>query len=69
MTEDVPAGESSGDRPSAMRGKLNDQSQQRIGNHLRALYDSVVQQPIPDRFRELIARLDDTPETDTGDKT
>jgi hypothetical protein len=50
-----------------MRGEngLNDQTQRRIGNHLRALYDSVVQQPIPDRFRDLIARLEeDGPESD-----
>ena len=62
MTEDEPAGALlPGDRPTRVRGEegLNDQTQKRIGNHLRALYDSVVQQPIPDRFRELIARLDD----------
>ena len=46
-----------------MRGEsgLNDQTQKRIGSHLRAMYDSVVHQPIPDRFRDLIARLDDGP--------
>ena len=38
---------------------LSDHTQQRIGNQLRNLYDSLVQQPIPDRFRDLIARLDD----------
>ncbi|MFF8798702.1 MULTISPECIES: NepR family anti-sigma factor [unclassified Methylobacterium] len=67
MNEDEPAGASpSGDRPTRARGEsgLNDQSQRRIGNHLRALYDSVVQQPIPDRFRDLIARLDDGPAPD-----
>ncbi|ABY31293.1 conserved hypothetical protein [Methylorubrum extorquens PA1] len=40
---------------------MNDQTQRRIGSHLRTLYDSVVQQPIPDRFRDLIARLEDEP--------
>ena len=69
MTEDEPAGDLPGDRPNATRGGLNDQTQQRIGNHLRALYDSVVQQPIPDRFRDLIARLEDdaqSPEDPAG---
>ena len=69
MTEDEPAGDGPGDRPKATRGGLNDQTQQRIGNHLRAYYDSVVQQAIPDRFRDLIARLDDetqSPEEPAG---
>ncbi len=38
--------------------RLSDQAQARIGHNLRSLYDSIVQQPVPDRFRELIARLD-----------
>lgn len=67
MNEDEPAGASPcGDRPTRVRGEngLNDQTQRRIGTHLRALYDSVVQQPIPDRFRDLIARLEDEPAPD-----
>lgn len=62
MNENEPAGAfPAGDRPTRAHGVngLNDQTQKRIGNHLRALYDSVVQQPIPDRFRDLIARLED----------
>ncbi|GJE26129.1 NepR family anti-sigma factor [Methylobacterium organophilum] len=39
---------------------MEEQTQKRIGIHLRALYDSVVEQPIPDRFKDLIARLDDS---------
>ena len=37
---------------------LSEQTQLRLGNHLRAMYDSVLQQPVPDRFRDLIERLD-----------
>ncbi len=62
MNEDEPAGAfPERDRPSPARGEggLSDQTQKRIGNHLRALYDSMIQQPVPDRFRDLIARLDD----------
>jgi len=62
MNEDEPAGAfPSRDRPTRGRSEngLNDQTQRRIGSHLRTLYDSVVQQPIPDRFRDLIARLED----------
>lgn len=42
------------------RSGLNEQAQRRLGLHLRALYESVVQQPVPDRFNDLIARLEET---------
>lgn len=32
--------------------------QVRIGDKLKALYQEVVQQPVPDRFKELLAQLD-----------
>jgi hypothetical protein len=32
--------------------------QGRIGAHLRAMYDELVSQPVPDRFVELIGSLD-----------
>ena len=38
--------------------RLSDHAQARIGSSLRSLYDSIVQQPVPDRFRDLIERLD-----------
>ncbi|WP_147078334.1 NepR family anti-sigma factor [Methylobacterium haplocladii] len=38
---------------------LGKQARKRIGSHLRSMYDSVVQQPIPSRFTDLIAQLDD----------
>nr|WP_245259679.1 NepR family anti-sigma factor [Methylobacterium sp. 10] len=40
--------------------RLSDLTQKRIGLHLRAMYDTIVQQPVPDRFRDLIARMDDS---------
>lgn len=40
---------------------LSDHTQKRIGLHLRAMYDTIVQQPVPDRFRDLIAKLDGSP--------
>lgn len=44
------------------RGRgLSDHTQKRIGLHLRAMYDTVVQQPVPDRFRDLIAQLEASP--------
>lgn len=40
--------------------RLSDLTQKRIGLHLRAMYDTIVQQPVPDRFRDLIARMDES---------
>lgn len=34
------------------------QVQDHIGRQLRAVYDDVLQQPVPDRFRELMEKLD-----------
>jgi RNA polymerase sigma-70 factor (ECF subfamily) len=43
------------------QGGLNAEIQSRIGHQLRAMYDDVVRQGVPDRFAELIRKLD-TPE-------
>lgn len=47
--------------------RLGTQTQKRIGLHLRAMYDTVVQQPVPDRFKDLIAQLDRSPDLTDGD--
>lgn len=56
-------------QPGAPRkqGGLNAEIQARIGHQLRAMYDDVVKQGVPDRFADLIRRLDagETPGTDT----
>ena len=44
------------------QGGLNAEIQSRIGHQLRAMYDDVVRQGVPDRFAELIKKLDG-PET------
>ena len=40
------------------QGGLNAEIQSRIGHQLRAMYDDVVRQGVPDRFVELISKLD-----------
>lgn len=42
------------------QGGLNAEIQSRIGHQLRAMYDDVVRQGVPDRFAELIRKLDAT---------
>jgi hypothetical protein len=49
----------------APKGGLNAEIQARIGHQLRAMYDDVVRQGVPDRFAELIRRLD-APGVPTG---
>ncbi len=49
-----------------MRAKPSPQHQvsEQIGKELRAIYDGVLHEPIPDRFRALLERLgDDMPST------
>ena len=55
MDEDALAGD-----PAAapQRSKRKPSIQDHIGQELRAMYDEVLQQPIPDRFLELLEALD-----------
>jgi hypothetical protein len=47
--------------PAKKPGGLNAEIQARIGHQLRALYDDVVRQGVPDRFADLIRQLDEQP--------
>jgi hypothetical protein len=42
----------------ATDARLDTVSQKRIGDQLRAMYDDLVQQPVPDRFKDLLAELE-----------
>ncbi len=45
--------------PMQSDATLGREVQHRIGEQLRALYDDVVSQGVPDRFAELLKKLDD----------
>lgn len=45
-------------KPPGKQGGLNAEIQSRIGHQLRAMYDDVVRQGVPDRFADLIRQLD-----------
>ena len=47
--------------PPGRQGGLNAEIQARIGHQLRAMYDDVVRQGVPDRFADLIRKLDVPP--------
>ncbi|ALK07944.1 NepR family anti-sigma factor [Blastochloris viridis] len=51
---------------SAALPRLDRDAQARIGEQLRAMYDELLQQPVPVRFVELLKDLDKT-EKDTMD--
>ena len=58
------------DQKSQGKGGLNAEIQSRIGHQLRAMYDDVVRQGVPDRFAELIRKLDPPQEAaNTADQT
>jgi hypothetical protein len=63
MTERKPAKTGSKmqlyDVSSPKHAALSRQIQDRIGQQLRAMYNDVVAQGIPDRFTELLKQLDD----------
>ena len=42
--------------------KLDRVIQRRIGDQLRAMYDDLMQQPVPDRFADLLSKLEQTGE-------
>lgn len=49
-----------GSSPTSARsqGRLGRDVQAKIGNQLRAIYDDVVKEGVPDRFVDLLKRLD-----------
>ncbi len=52
-------------QPDAMQQKnasgLNREIQNKIGQQLRAIYDDVVQEGVPERFADLLKQLDKAP--------
>ncbi|MPZ58814.1 MAG: hypothetical protein GEU91_20440 [Rhizobiales bacterium] len=46
------------------RARLSTEVQRKIGNQLRAMYDDVVHQGVPDRFTELLSQLDERNDKD-----
>ena len=47
------------------RGRLGRDVQGKIGQQLRAMYDDVVSDGVPDRFTEMLRQLDEQKEQET----
>jgi hypothetical protein len=45
--------------------KIDRAVQGRIGDQLRAMYDDLMHQPVPDRFMDLLSKLEKTDEEPT----
>lgn len=66
MTERKPVGqlkpmetaETRNRKPTTKPAKLSREIQARLGQQLRSMYDDVVNQGVPDRFTDLINRID-----------
>jgi hypothetical protein len=48
------------------RGRLGRDVQSKIGQQLRAMYDDVVSEGVPDRFNEMLRQLDERKDQDKG---
>jgi hypothetical protein len=65
MTERKPVGqqkpmetaETRNRKPGSKPAKLSREVQARLGQQLRSMYDDVVNQGVPDRFAEMINRI------------
>jgi hypothetical protein len=71
MNERRPVGqhravESAGSRKSeaGKPAKLSREVQARLGQQLRAMYDEVLNQGVPDRFKELVTRIEESDNKD-----
>ena len=67
----IPMNAQSGAPQHKQGAQLTREIQARIGHQLRAIYDDVVRQGVPDRFAELLKKIDEQPVTSpqTGGKT
>jgi hypothetical protein len=45
--------------PRKARGRLGRDVQNKLGQQLRTAYDDIVNEGVPDRFNELLRRLDE----------
>jgi Anti-sigma factor NepR len=50
--------ESPGHSPMDSRGQLDLRVQTEIGKRLRAIYDDVINEPVPNKFMELLEKLE-----------
>jgi len=55
-----PAGgpEQAADRKAGAAARLGGEVENAIGRRLKAMYDDVLNEPVPDRFLDLLAKLD-----------
>jgi hypothetical protein len=55
---EMPTISGSSTRPGKSAGRLDRNTQAKIGQQLRAAYEEVVKEGVPDRFAEFLRRMD-----------
>jgi hypothetical protein len=50
-------------------GRLSREDQRRLGDILQRVYDDVIQQGVPDRFKDLLNELDGAGDTEQAERT
>ena len=67
MTRDTGKGLAKVISDASLAGKISSpeptidrSTQSRLGDQLRAMYDDLLHQPVPDRFKDLLDRLEKT---------
>jgi hypothetical protein len=50
-------------------GRLSREDQRRLGDILQRVYDDVIRQGVPDRFRDLLSELEDAGDTRQAEAT
>ena len=51
------------------RGRLGREVQSKIGQQLRAMYDDVVNEGVPNRFADMLRRLDEPKGTESAEES
>jgi hypothetical protein len=52
--------------PQSGAGRLDKETQAKLGQQLRAMYDEVVRQGVPDRFADLLKQLEQRDDKETS---
>ncbi|WP_372424902.1 NepR family anti-sigma factor [Salinarimonas chemoclinalis] len=60
------SGHDGGSASAASDPRLDRAIQSRIGDQLRAMYSELMDQPVPDRFKDLLAQLDKQDKTENS---
>jgi hypothetical protein len=56
------------DAPQRKAGRLSREDQRRLGDILKRVYDDVIRQGVPDRFKLLLSEIDESSSSEGGER-